>query len=78
MSGGDLGQRVADRRHQLGLSPEEVAARTGMSPTHIHVVESNPSPRLSAAALSRLAAVTHQEVVFEVDPSTGGGPRVGA
>jgi nitroimidazol reductase NimA-like FMN-containing flavoprotein (pyridoxamine 5'-phosphate oxidase superfamily) len=56
MSVGDLGRRVAERRRELGLSTEEVAARTGMSPTYITMVESNPSPHLSRAALWRLAA----------------------
>ncbi len=69
MSGGDLGRRVAERRHALGLSTEELAARTGMSPTYVHVVESNPSPQLSRAALWRLAAALETSV----DAISGGG-----
>jgi nitroimidazol reductase NimA-like FMN-containing flavoprotein (pyridoxamine 5'-phosphate oxidase superfamily) len=53
---GDLGRRVAERRGELGLTIGEVAKRTGMSPTYVRVVESNPSPQLSRAALWRLAA----------------------
>jgi len=52
---GDLGRRLAERRGQLGLTAEEVATRAGMSPTYIRVLESSPSPVVSAAALWRLA-----------------------
>jgi len=52
---GDLGRRLAERRRQLGLTAEEVATRAGMSPTYIRVLESSPSPVVSAAALWRLA-----------------------
>ncbi len=62
MSGGDLGRRVAERRHELGLSTEEVANRTGMSPTYVDVVESSPSAQLSRAALWRLAAALETSV----------------
>jgi hypothetical protein len=51
---GDLGRRPEDRRRQLGLTAEEVAIRAGMSPTDIGVLESSPSPVVSAAALWRL------------------------
>jgi transcriptional regulator with XRE-family HTH domain len=52
---GDLGRRLADRRRQLGLATEEVANRAGMSPAYIRVLESSPSPAVSAAALWKLA-----------------------
>lgn len=52
---GDLGRRLAERRRQLGLTAEQVASRAGMSPTYIRVLESSPSPAVSAAALWRLA-----------------------
>ena len=56
MAAGDLGRRVVERREQLGLSTEDVADRTGMSPAYLRMVESSPSPQLSRAALWRLAA----------------------
>lgn len=56
MGGGDLGRRVAERRAELGLSVEDVAARTGMSPTYLQVVEASPSAHLSPSALWALAA----------------------
>ncbi len=52
---GDLGRRLAERRGQLGLTEQQVASRAGMSPTYIRVLESSPSPVVSAAALWRLA-----------------------
>ncbi len=53
---GDLGRRVAERRRELGLTVDQVAARSGMSATYLRVVESNPAPQLSRAALWKLAA----------------------
>jgi transcriptional regulator with XRE-family HTH domain len=66
---GDLGRRVAERRRQLGLTVDEVATRSGMSPTYVRVIESSPSPQLSRAALWRLAAALE----VSVDGITGGG-----
>jgi nitroimidazol reductase NimA-like FMN-containing flavoprotein (pyridoxamine 5'-phosphate oxidase superfamily) len=62
MTAGDLGRRVAERRQQLGLTTEDVASRTGMSPAYLRMVESSPSPQLSRAALWRLAAALETSV----------------
>jgi len=66
---GDLGRRVAERRHQLGLSSTEVADRAGMDPGYLTSLESNPSPQLSRSALWRLAAALD----LSVDALTGSG-----
>ncbi|MGD0391219.1 MAG: pyridoxamine 5'-phosphate oxidase family protein [Acidimicrobiales bacterium] len=66
---GDLGRRVVERRQELGLSLESVAARAGMDPSYLHSVEVNPSPQLSRAALWRLAAALETTV----DAIAGGG-----
>jgi transcriptional regulator with XRE-family HTH domain len=66
---GDLGRRVAERRSELGLTVDEVAARSGMSATYLRVVESNPAPQLSRAALWKLAAALETSV----DDLTGSG-----
>lgn len=66
---GDLGRRVTERRRELGLSLESVAARAGMDPSYLHSVEVNPSPQLSRAALWRLAAALETTV----DAIAGGG-----
>jgi nitroimidazol reductase NimA-like FMN-containing flavoprotein (pyridoxamine 5'-phosphate oxidase superfamily) len=66
---GDLGRRVAERRHELGLSPTDVADRAGMDPGYLESLESNPSPQLSRSALWRLAAALE----LSVDALTGGG-----
>jgi hypothetical protein len=55
-SGGDLGRRVAERRRQLGLSVDEVADRSAMSPNYLHLLETNPALQPSPAGLWRLAA----------------------
>ena len=66
---GDLGRRVAERRSQLGLTVNEVATRSGMSPTYVRFIESSPSPQLSGAAMWRLAAALE----VSVDDITGSG-----
>lgn len=66
---GDLGRRVTERRHQLGLTVDEVATRAGMSATYVRVVESSPSSQPSPAAMWRLAAALE----MPVDALTGGG-----
>lgn len=52
---GDLGRRVGERRHELGLTIQVVAARAGMNPSFVESLEQSPSPQLSRAALLRLA-----------------------
>jgi transcriptional regulator with XRE-family HTH domain len=66
---GDLGRRVAERRSDLELTIDEVAQRSGMSATYLRVVESNPAPQLSRAALWKLAAALETSV----DAITGSG-----
>ena len=53
---GDLGRRVTERRLELGLTPEDVASRVGMSATYLRALEASPAPELPRAALWRLAA----------------------
>ena len=52
--GGDLGRRVAFRRHALGLSRAELAARAHMSPGYLQYVEEQPA-QLTPRALNQLA-----------------------
>ena len=66
---GDLGRRLAERRHELGLTVEEVATRAGMDPHYLVMVENSPTPQLSRSALWRLAAALDTSA----DTITGGG-----
>jgi transcriptional regulator with XRE-family HTH domain len=66
---GDLGRRVAERRRELGLTPEVVAERAGMDASYLGFLEANPSPQPTRSALLRLAAAL--ETTIEV--LTGGG-----
>ena len=59
---GDLGRRVSERRQELGLSPEDVAARAGMNPVYLRELEVSPSPQISRAALVRLAGALETTV----------------
>ncbi|HZT65669.1 MAG TPA: pyridoxamine 5'-phosphate oxidase family protein [Acidimicrobiales bacterium] len=51
----DLGRRLAERRHQLGYSIEQVAAGSSISPAYLEYLEAAPEPEPSAATLVRLA-----------------------
>ena len=53
---GDLGRRIVERRQKLGLSSEQLAARSGVSPTYLHMIETSPSAKPSMACLLRLAS----------------------
>lgn len=57
---GDLARRVAQRRHELGLTRGEVARRAGMHPGYLDYLEHNP--QLSAGQLVRLAAALETSV----------------
>ncbi len=59
---GDLGRRVAERRRELGVSREEVARRAGMHPAYVELIEENPAPHPTRAALWRLSAALETTV----------------
>jgi transcriptional regulator with XRE-family HTH domain len=59
---GDLGRRVAERRRQLGLSPEQVADRAGMDPVYVQALETRTSPELTHSGLFRLATALETTV----------------
>ncbi|SNR99730.1 hypothetical protein SAMN05216252_102205 [Actinacidiphila glaucinigra] len=52
---GDVSRRVAQRREQLGLSREEVAAKAGMTPSYVRYVEEQSHHTIGTNALLRLA-----------------------
>jgi transcriptional regulator with XRE-family HTH domain len=68
---GDLGRRVTERRHELGLSTEQVAQRAGMDPTYLGSLERDPAPQLSREGLWRLAAA----LGTTLDDLAGGGTQ---
>jgi transcriptional regulator with XRE-family HTH domain len=52
---GDLGRRVAQRRHELGLSREQVAARARIDPGYLQYLE-HRAAQITAGTALRLAA----------------------
>lgn len=52
---GDIGRRMALRREQLGLSPQEVADRAGIAPGYLRYVEEQPSAAPGLGFLLRVA-----------------------
>jgi transcriptional regulator with XRE-family HTH domain len=59
---GDFGRRVAERRRELGLSREQVAARAGMHDSFLQLIEEHPSRQLTRATVVRLAAALETTV----------------
>ena len=59
---GDLAQRVAHRRRELGLSREEVALRTGMASGYLEYLEHDPGVAIPRGALIRLANALDTDV----------------
>ncbi len=61
---GDLGRRLIERRHELGLSRDEVAREAGMDSGYLRHVEEEASARPSPAACARLAVVLETSVTW--------------
>ncbi|WP_377267001.1 helix-turn-helix domain-containing protein [Peterkaempfera sp. SMS 1(5)a] len=58
---GDVGRRIVQRREALGLSRDDVAARTGMAAEYVRYVEEHPA-QPEPDALTRLAGVLQTTV----------------
>ncbi|MEU1540787.1 pyridoxamine 5'-phosphate oxidase family protein [Actinacidiphila glaucinigra] len=52
---GDIGRRITMRREELGLSREDVAARTGIAPGYLRYVEQDATAAPGVATLRGLA-----------------------
>jgi transcriptional regulator with XRE-family HTH domain len=68
---GDLARRLRDRRHALGLTLEDVAARAEMDPGFVELLERRPTI-LTGGALIRLADTLHTTAPAEVEAWAGG------
>jgi transcriptional regulator with XRE-family HTH domain len=74
---GDLGRRLACRRHELGLSREQVAARAGIHPSYLAYLEESPAAPTTGAMVRLAGALetTPQTLVgggLERPPGAGG------
>lgn len=52
---GDFGRRITARRQELGLSEEGLAERTGMAPSYVRHLETDPTALPDQRALYKLA-----------------------
>jgi len=66
---GDFGRRVAERRHELGLSRDELARWVGMDPSYLAYLEERAGASPDAAARLRLA----QALSTSLERLEGGG-----
>jgi len=66
---GDFGRRVAERRHEVGLSREELARHSGIDPGYLEYLEERPGASPDAASRLRLA----RALSTSVDRLEGGG-----
>jgi nitroimidazol reductase NimA-like FMN-containing flavoprotein (pyridoxamine 5'-phosphate oxidase superfamily) len=73
---GDMGRRVAGRRVELGLTLEDLAAKTGIDPGYLQYFEDHADARLSAGSTLLLAQVletTPAALMGRVERGTGRG-----
>ncbi len=82
-TGGDLGRRIVERRHELGLSRAETARLAGMDETYLASLERSPSATPSRAALWRLASALSTTLegltgAGKLSPQGHGPPPLGA
>ncbi|MET7680427.1 pyridoxamine 5'-phosphate oxidase family protein [Streptomyces sp. NPDC005423] len=56
---GDLGNRIATRRAELGLSRQETAVRAGMAPSYLQYLEEHSVAAPGTGVLRQLADVLH-------------------
>ncbi|MDX2702377.1 pyridoxamine 5'-phosphate oxidase family protein [Streptomyces sp. PA03-6a] len=78
---GDIGRRITMRREELGLSREEVAARTGIAPGYLQYVEEDSTAAPGIATLRGLAMALDTSVSAlsggEADLPSGRGQAAG-
>ncbi|MGW3248792.1 helix-turn-helix domain-containing protein [Streptomyces sp. NPDC001070] len=78
---GDIGRRIAMRREELGLTQEEVAARTGIAPGYLRYVEQDATAAPGIATLRGLARTLDTSVSVlsggEADLPPGRGQAAG-
>ena len=70
---GDLGQRVAFRRGELGMTRDELARRSGLSPGYLVYLEENPA-EVTTGTLLRLAAALESTVPYLLGEGTSLAP----
>ncbi|HTT51118.1 MAG TPA: pyridoxamine 5'-phosphate oxidase family protein [Streptosporangiaceae bacterium] len=73
---GDLSTRVRQRRRELKLTQQELAARAGVSVPYLAYLENNPA-RPTEAALRQLAAALETSTEFLLGAGTGRPPGPG-
>lgn len=60
----DIGKRIKERRKELGLSAEEVAARMGVSPATVYRYESNYISNMGIDKVTPIAKALHTSEAY--------------
>lgn len=71
-----LGNKVRNRRYELGLTQEELSQRTGLSTGHISDIENGHRKQIQTKTIKRLAkglGMTLEQVLGGDEEANGGG-----
>ena len=60
----DVGERIKNRRKQLGLSAEQIAAELGVSPATVYRYESNEIMNMRIDKLEPIAKALHTSPAY--------------
>mgnify|MGYP001134699636 CR=1 FL=1 len=67
----DVGERIKNRRKQLGLSAEQIAAELGVSPATVYRYESNEIMNMRIDKLEPIAKALHTSPAYLMGWSLG-------
>jgi cytoskeletal protein RodZ len=70
-----IGEKLAQQRHLLGMSIEDIAATTGMSARQVVAIESNADQFAAPVEMSRMIRLYARKVGLSMDTDLMGSAR---